>query len=282
MTFPNPVGLAAGFDKNAEALPAWEMLGFGFIELGTVTARPQPGNPRPRCFRYPRQAALINRMGFNNDGADAIAGRLRRLRASGRWPRIPVGVNIGKSKVTPLGDAPSDYLHSFHTLREFADYVVINVSSPNTPGLRALQSVDALRPLLSALAAANTTALPLLVKIAPDLADQDIDAVTDLAAASGLHGLIATNTTLDHSAITGARDETGGLSGAPLATRSTDVVRRITGRSRLPVIGSGGVMDAADAQAKFDAGARLLQIYTGFIYAGPGLIRRIVPSHASE
>ena len=277
LTFPNPVGLAAGFDKNGVALPAWEALGFGFVEIGTVTAKPQPGNPKPRIFRYPEQQALINRLGFNNDGADVIAERLRRLRAAGRWPRIPIGINLGKSKVTELADAPEDYLYSFRKLREFADYIVLNVSSPNTPGLRALQEHEALTALLQTIQRENRDARkPVLVKIAPDLTIEDLEQVIATCERSEIAGLIATNTTLDHSAIPSALDQTGGLSGAPVREKSTAFIRAIKERSRLPIIGVGGIMGADSAREKFDAGAVLVQLYTGFIYRGPGLLREIV------
>ena len=272
--FPNPVGLAAGMDKNAIALPAWEALGFGFVEIGTITAEAQPGNPLPRLFRYPQQEALINRMGFNNDGAAVVAERLSRLRDSGRWPRIPVGVNLGKSKVTALEDAPKDYLHSFRLLKSYGDYFVINVSSPNTPGLRELQEADRLRAIIQILRAEGPDK-PLLVKIAPDLAEEQALEIAALAQAEGLSGLIATNTTLDHSAIPSGQDQQGGLSGAPLRTRATDLLAKIQSHTSLPIIGSGGVMNAVAAKEKFDAGACLIQIYTGFIYRGPDLIREI-------
>ena len=279
ITFPNPVGLAAGFDKNGVALPAWEALGFGFVEIGTVTAKAQPGNPRPRIFRFPEQSALINRLGFNNDGADVIAARLGKLRKSGRWPAIPIGINIGKSKVTPIERAAEDYVYSFRLLRDFADYIVLNVSSPNTPGLRALQESDALAPLLRAIRAENETARkPILVKIAPDLALADLDQIIATCEANDIAGIIATNTTLDHSSIPASRDESGGLSGAPLRVKTTALVREITARSRLPVIASGGIFDAESAREKIEAGAQLLQIYTGYIYRGPGLISEIVNS----
>lgn len=278
VNFPNPVGLAAGFDKDAEALPAWEALGFGFVEAGTITAHAQPGNPKPRCFRYPSHKALVNRMGFNNDGADAVAARLDRLKTSGRWPGIPVGINIGKSKVTPVEEAPADYLRSFQALRPFADYFVINVSSPNTPGLRSLQSPDALHKIIEPLLKANDSKIPILVKIAPDLALHDIDAVVALAEDSGISGLIATNTTLDHSAIANLHDEQGGLSGLPLRANSLRIVRHIAAQTHLPVIASGGVMDVEAANEKFEAGALLVQLYTGFIYAGPGLVPAIARS----
>ena len=269
--FRNRVGLAAGFDKNGVALPAWEALGFGFAEIGTITAQPQPGNPKPRIFRYPEQQAIINRLGFNNDGAAAVAKRLRRLRESGRWPRIPVGINIGKSKVTPLEHAAEDYVESFRLLREYADYVVINVSSPNTPGLRELQDAEQLSHLLHVLQNENAGAKPLLIKIAPDLTSEQIEDMIVTCEAKRIAGLIATNTTLDHTAV--RNDQAGGLSGAPLLTKSNEIIRAIRARSALPIIGVGGVTDADSAQAKIDAGAQLLQIYTGLIYRGPALIR---------
>ena len=276
LTFPNPIGLAAGFDKNGVALPAWEALGFGFIEIGTVTAKAQPGNPKPRIFRYPEQQALINRLGFNNDGADAVAERLRNLRASCRWPRVPIGINIGKSKVTALENAAEDYLYSFERLREFADYVVLNVSSPNTPGLRDLQQEEALATLLAAIRGANRTARkPILLKIAPDLTPDDLDHVITACEENEIAGIIATNTTVDHSAILPERNETGGLSGAPLREKSTAFIRAIQQRTQLPIIGVGGIMDAESAREKLDAGADLIQVYTGYIYAGPALLREL-------
>lgn len=271
----NPVGLAAGMDKNAVALPAWEALGFGFVEIGTITAHAQPGNPRPRLFRYPELRALINRMGFNNDGADAVSARLARLRDAGRWPGIPVGVNLGKSKVTELADAPDDYLHSYRALREFGDYFVVNVSSPNTPGLRELQEKDALTAIVRRLRDHDATK-PLFVKIAPDLTAPQIDAILELTAAENLAGLIATNTTLDHGVIPAGRDETGGLSGAPLQSRAADVLRVLRAGTDRPLIASGGIMDGPAARARLEAGAALVQVYTGFVYRGPALIREIV------
>ena len=277
LTFPNPVGLAAGFDKNGLAIPAWAALGFGFVEVGTVTAKPQPGNPKPRIFRYPEQGALINRLGFNNDGADVVAARLRALRANGRWPAIPVGINLGKSKATPLEEAVDDYLYSFRLLAPLADYVVLNVSSPNTPGLRSLQEHDALQRLLGAVANENRTVRkPLLLKIAPDLSVDDLNEIVATAEQNGLAGLIATNTTLDHSAIPPSMDQTGGLSGRPLFAKSTESVRAIRARSALPIIASGGVFDASTAREKITAGADLLQVYTGYVYRGPGLLSEIV------
>jgi len=277
LTFPHPVGLAAGFDKNGVALPALAALGFGFIEIGTVTARAQPGNPRPRIFRYPEQGALINRLGFNNDGADAVAARLRKLRGNGRWPGVPVGINLGKSKATPIDQAADDYLYSFRLLREFADYIVINVSSPNTPGLRTLQEHDALEQLLRVMGKENQIARKrLLLKIAPDLSLPDLEQVITTCEAHDLAGIIATNTTLDHTAIPTDLDQAGGLSGRPLREKSTELVRAIAARSQLPVIASGGIFDAADAREKLEAGAQLIQIYTGYVYRGPRLLREIV------
>jgi dihydroorotate dehydrogenase len=280
LTFPNPIGLAAGFDKNGVAIPAWAALGFGFVEIGTVTARAQPGNPKPRIFRYPGQEALINRLGFNNDGADAVADRLQRLRERPEsvrgWPAIPVGINIGKSKITPIEQAVEDYLYSFRLLARHADYIVLNVSSPNTPGLRSLQEHDALEQLLGAIRRENETARkPVLLKIAPDLSLSELEQIITACEEHAIAGIIATNTTLDHSAIPSARDQTGGLSGRPLREKSTEFVRAITSRSQLPVIASGGISDAASAREKLEAGAQLLQVYTGYVYRGPGFLREI-------
>jgi len=277
LTFPNPIGLAAGLDKNGVALPAWAAFGFGFIEIGTVTAIAQPGNPKPRICRLPEQRALINRLGFNNDGADVIAKRLRRLRASGRWPAVPVGINIGKSKTTPLERATDDYLYSFRVLRDFADYITLNVSSPNTPGLRELQEPAALSRLLHAIGSEpGPVAKPVVVKISPDLSVAQLDAVLAACDENGVAGIIATNTTLDHSSIPPELDEEGGLSGAPLREKSTALVRNIAANSKIPVIASGGICDAESAREKFDAGAQLVQLYTGFVYRGPRLLREIL------
>jgi len=276
LNFPNPIGLAAGLDKNGVALPGWAALGFGFIEIGTVTAKAQPGNPKPRIFRFPDQNALINRLGFNNDGADTIAHRLSKLQRSGRWPDVPIGINIGKSMSTPLTEASQDYLYSFRLLREFADYIVLNVSSPNTPGLRELQGPDALSELLSAIGEKNLiTRKPIVVKIAPDLGLEEIEPIISTCEANKVAGIIATNTTIDHSSIPTTRDEQGGLSGAPLRDKSTALVREIVAKSTIPVIASGGITDASSAREKIAAGAQLLQIYTGLIYRGPGLLREI-------
>jgi dihydroorotate dehydrogenase len=276
--FPNPIGLAAGLDKNGVALPAWAAMGFGFIEIGTVTAKAQPGNPKPRIFRFPEQQALINRLGFNNDGADAIGSRLRKLRESGRWPSYcRVGINIGKSRVTPLAEAIDDYVYSFRLLRDFGDYIALNVSSPNTPGLRDLQEPAALSQLLRAIRNENQiSAKPILVKIAPDLSSTELEEIIATCEESDVAGIIATNTTLDHSSIPPERDQAGGLSGAPLREKSTALVHNIFAKSKIPVIGSGGICDAESAREKFEAGAQLLQIYTAYIYRGPGLLRKIV------
>ena len=279
LNFPNPIGLAAGLDKNGVALSAWAALGFGFIEIGTVTAKAQPGNPRPRIFRLPEQQALINRLGFNNEGADVIAERLYKLRESERWPVVPVGINIGKSKVTPLEEATGDYLYSLRLLRDFADYIVLNVSSPNTPGLRELQEPAALSQLLRAIRDENRlTPKPVLVKIAPDISSADLEEIIATCEQNEVAGIIATNTTLDHSSIPPVRDESGGLSGAPLRERSTALVRAIAARSKMPVVAAGGIFDAESAHEKFEAGAQLLQVYTGYIYRGPRLLREIVES----
>ena len=278
LTFPNRVGLAAGFDKNGVAVPALAALGFGFIEIGTVTAQPQPGNPRPRVFRYPAQQALINRLGFNNDGADVVSHHIRKLRVAHRWPLVPVGINLGKSKVTPLAEAAEDYRYSFKRLAPIASYIVLNVSSPNTPGLRALQEQEALVQLLQVVREENhSLSRPVLLKIAPDVTEADLEGIIAACEAHGVAGIIATNTTLDHSSIAMARkpDQEGGLSGAPLHERSTALIRFIRARTQLPIIASGGVMDADSARAKFDAGAQLVQIYTGFVYRGPRLVREI-------
>jgi len=274
LDFPNPVGLAAGMDKNAVALPAWEALGFGFVEVGTITAKAQPGNPKPRLFRYPELGALVNRFGFNNDGADVVARRLSALKDSGRWPRIPVGVNIGKSKLTALEDAAADYLHSYRSLHAFADYFVVNVSSPNTPGLRELQDSDALTKIIETLRSFDSEK-PMFVKIAPDLNHDQIDDILNLINQADLTGLVITNTTLDHSALPPDRDQTGGLSGAPLREKSEAVLSFVRERSSRALIASGGICDGNDGAKRIADGATLVQIYTGFVYHGPPLIRDI-------
>ena len=272
LNFRHRVGLAAGLDKNGIALPAWEALGFSFVEIGTVTAQAQPGNPRPRIFRYPEQNALINRLGFNNDGAEVIASRLAKLRDRGGWPGIPVGINIGKSRVTPIERAVEDYLFSFRKLRAQADYIALNVSSPNTPGLRELQGGERLDELLRAINAERGN-MPLLVKIAPDLEPAALNELVSICEGNNVSGIIASNTTLDHSAI--VRDEDGGLSGAPLQKKSTAIVRQIANKTKIPIIGCGGIFDAPSAREKIEAGAKLLQVYTGFIYRGPKLVHEL-------
>jgi dihydroorotate dehydrogenase len=277
LRFPNAVGLAAGFDKNARAWPAAAALGFGHVEVGTVTAMAQPGNPRPRMFRYPAEQAVINRLGFNNEGSEAVAARLARQPPPGKR-RIPVGVNLGKSKVAEIDRAPEDYLASFARLADHADYVVLNVSSPNTPGLRQLQDESRLRELLSAVTHANLERaaggrrrVPILLKIAPDLGYSQVDAVLGVVSDHRLDGLIATNTTLARPGAFSKVAEAGGLSGAPLCTRSTAIIRyvsRATG-GRLPIIGVGGITDVRGAAEKLAAGATLVQVYTGMIYRGP-------------
>lgn len=273
LDFPNRVGLAAGFDKNARAWPAAAAMGFGHVEIGTVTALAQEGNPKPRMFRYPAQEAVINRMGFNNEGAVAVAARLATQ--PGRGARtIPLGVNLGKSKVADIEKATDDYLASFARLADFADYLVLNVSSPNTPGLRQLQDESRLRELLGAITAANrarAVRVPVLLKIAPDLTWPQVDAVLTVIAEFALDGVIATNTTLARPGFFSTVNETGGLSGAPVRRRSTEIVGYIAKATggKLPIIGVGGITDVIGAAEKLDAGAALVQVYTGMIYRGP-------------
>jgi dihydroorotate dehydrogenase len=302
LAFPHRVGLAAGFDKNAVGIDALAALGFGHVEIGTVTGRPQPGNPKPRLFRLPDDRAIVNRMGFNNDGAEVVAARLgaraahlRRLGDSGGHvcaDSAVLGVNIGKTKIVPDDDQPAvlaDYGHSARLLAPYADYLVVNVSSPNTPGLRNLQAVERLEPLLAHVrrtadeATHHRRRVPLLVKIAPDLSDDDVLAVADLALASGLDGVIATNTTVSRAGLRTAADRVedvgaGGLSGAPLTARALDVLRLLRGRvgPDLCLVGVGGITSVADARARLDAGATLLQGYTAFVYEGPLWPSRLV------
>ncbi|MBO3741035.1 quinone-dependent dihydroorotate dehydrogenase [Actinoplanes flavus] len=268
--FPNRVGLAAGMDKNGIALPAWPALGFGFVEVGTVTAKPQPGNDRPRLFRAKESGGIVNRMGFNNAGAAALADRLAALGPLD----VPLGVSLGKSKVTPLEEAVEDYLTSYRLLHPYADYIAVNVSSPNTPGLRNLQDSEAIAALLKALAGP----VPVLVKIAPDLTETAIAELLEVCLEHGAAGIIATNTTLSRDGLAASdrhlASEAGGLSGAPLTARAREVVRFVHTESggRLPIIGVGGIMSADDASRMFDAGAALVQLYSGFIYQGPDLV----------
>jgi dihydroorotate dehydrogenase len=285
LDFPGPLGLAAGFDKDARGVPVLGALGFGFVEVGTVTARAQPGNPKPRLFRLMADRAIVNRMGFNNHGADAVAARLRRSRRSrfgrGGGPGVIVGVNIGKTRAVPDSEAVADYVASARAVAGVADYVVVNVSSPNTPGLRDLQAADRLKPLLAAVREVLAE-VPLLVKIAPDLADEDVDAIADLAVALRLDGIIATNTTVSRSGLVSADAEVaaagaGGLSGPPLRDRSRAVLRRLRERAgdQLVLIAAGGIETPDDAWDRLAAGATLVQAYTGFVYGGPFWPRRI-------
>jgi len=277
MTLASPVGLAAGLDKDARALPVWERLGFGFVEIGTITPRPQAGNPRPRIHRLVSQRAIINRMGFPSEGADAVAGRLQRWRDMGRWPGIPVGINLGKNKDTPLESAAEDYVSLVKTLGGFADYLVVNVSSPNTPNLRELQMT---RPLQAIVAATRAEAgnTPVFVKLAPDLEDEDLALAVETAIGAGAAGIVATNTTIQRPGDTGAGGQQGGLSGAPLFPIARPKIGAAidAAAGRVPVIGVGGVDSAEKARALLDMGAAAVQVYTAVIYEGPGLAQRIV------
>jgi dihydroorotate dehydrogenase len=301
LKFPNPIGLAAGMDKHAGAMPIWEKLGFGFSELGGVTWHPQPGNPKPRMFRAVEDEALINRMGFNNLGAEVVAEKLRDWKKLGRWPSHPVGINLGKSKITPLEKAAEDYAHSFRALRDLADFFVINVSSPNTPNLRQLQDKAALDEILAAVqeqngaasrqsavgfsnsAALSRAATPILVKVAPDLSFEALDEILELVQTRKISGIVASNTTIGRPRTSNPQiekiySETGGLSGRPLRQRSNEMIRHIYKQTsgKLPIIGVGGVFTAEDALAKIFAGASLVQIYTGLVYEGPAVVKTIV------
>jgi dihydroorotate dehydrogenase len=301
--FPNPVGLAAGMDKSAEALPAWAALGFGFTELGAVTWHPQPGNPLPRVFRAIPEQAIVNRMGFNNPGAESVAETLARWRKLGLWPAHPVGMNLGKSKVTPLEKAAEDYSRSLRVLLPHLDFFVINVSSPNTPNLRKLQDKTALDEILASAQGVRASAVrnmprgpngclstegaasskALLVKVAPDLSFDALDEIIELAMTRRIDGIVATNTTVSRPTPSETKSQSiynqmGGLSGLPLKSRSTEVIRHVYKQSggKLPVIGVGGIFTAADAWEKITAGASLVQVYTGLVYEGPGIVRSIV------
>lgn len=281
LRFPNPVGLAAGFDKNAVLTDELATLGFGFVEIGTVTPRPQAGNPQPRLFRLPQDEALVNRMGFNNDGAAAVAARLARRRNR----QLLIGGNIGKNKDTPNERAAEDYVAGFEALAEQVDYFVVNVSSPNTPNLRQLQEKKPLIELLQQVQERNLSRAqprPLLLKIAPDLTDSQLDDILDIARETKLSGLVSTNTTISREGLTTDAGQVaalgaGGLSGRPLRARATEVIRYLHRRSQgeLPIIGAGGIHSAADALEKLAAGASLVQLYTGFVYEGPALVSRI-------
>jgi dihydroorotate dehydrogenase len=284
--FANPVGLAAGFDKDAIAPNAWASLGFGFAEMGSITYHPQPGNPKPRLFRLLEDSAILNRMGFNNRGAVATADYLRAYLAKHQLD-IPLGINLGKSKITPLDEAANDYLESFKLLKDYGDYFVVNVSSPNTPGLRDLQAVGQLQGILSAMQTENANAKPLFVKIAPDLADEDIRQIVELCRSHRVSGMIATNTSITRDRLStkiltatgnAVTEEAGGISGQPLRARSTQVIRLIyqATAGNLPIIGVGGIFNTDDAWEKIVAGASLVQIYTGWIYQGPLVVRQIL------
>ncbi|WP_066423593.1 quinone-dependent dihydroorotate dehydrogenase [Anabaena sp. 4-3] len=291
LQFPNPVGLAAGFDKDGVASGIWSSMGFGFAELGTVTFVAQPGNPRPRLFRLPLDQAVLNRMGFNNRGAAVMAQRLSQEKQE--LTSIPIGINLGKSKVTPLEAAAEDYLQSFRLLKDLGDYFVVNVSSPNTPGLRSLQDATMLSSILDVLQTENHAQKPLFVKIAPDLEWEAIADIISLAKTYQLAGIIATNTTISRQGLktqiidkTGnsPEQEAGGISGAPVRDRSTEVIRFIWQQTQgqIPIIGVGGIFSPDDAWAKITAGASLIQVYTGWIYEGPMMVRRILEGLLSK
>ena len=282
LDFPNPVGLGAGFDKNAEHLDVLALLGFGFIEIGTVTPLPQAGNPAPRLFRLPDQKALINRMGFNNDGVEKIAARLKDRKSKEHAPLI-IGGNIGKNKVTENEDAWKDYCINFKGLEEVVDYFVVNVSSPNTPGLRALQEKEALRKIFSELQGLNKNNKPILLKIAPDLELSALDDIISLTQEVKIDGLVSSNTTLDRTLLNEANQikaekiGAGGLSGQPLLHKSNEVLHYLYKgiNGRIPIIASGGILTGEDAQSKLDAGADLVQVWSGFIYEGPNMVKNI-------
>lgn len=284
LNFTNPVGLAAGYDKDGLGWKGLACLGFGHIEIGTVTPRPQPGNPRPRVFRLPKEQALINRMGFPGLGADFVAKQLKGARPEG----LVLGVNLGKNKDTPLEEAARDYLELFQVFAPLAGYLAINISSPNTVGLRRLQARGALDELLAEIARQRSQTglrIPILVKLAPDLSEEELDDALDVILSNGMDGVIATNTTINREGLQSpAAAEAGGLSGRPLRERSTQMVRSIYQRTagKLPIIGVGGIDSAASAQEKLDAGATLVQVYTGMIYEGPGLVREILRGMKAE
>lgn len=292
LKFPNPVGLAAGMDKAAAAVPVWSAFGFGFTELGGVTRHAQTGNPPPRMFRAVAHDALINRMGFNNPGAEELAQRLSQWKSAGRWPAHPVGINLGKSKITPLDQAAEDYAQSFLALKPYADFFVVNVSSPNTPNLRNLQDKAALDEILGALqsvqhatsgAGSSRERKPILVKVAPDLSFEAIDEILEVVESRQIAGIVATNTTISRpeskeESLREIYAEAGGLSGRPLSARSTEVIRHIHRQSggAVPIIGVGGIFNADDAWEKLTAGASLIQLYTGLVYEGPTVVKAIV------
>jgi dihydroorotate dehydrogenase len=276
LKFPNPIGLAAGLDKRGELADLWEKVGFGFAELGTFTAKAQPGNEGPRVFRYPAQRALINRMGFPNPGAQEAARSLKALKESGFWPSSPVGINIGKSKAAPLEAAVEDYLESLEQLALYADYLAVNVSSPNTPGLRKLQESKPLKKLLAALVK-KAGKKPVLLKLAPDLEERPLKEAAGTALAAGCAGLIATNTTLSREGLPAGDYPEGGMSGGPLWKKSTAILKTLASftKGRVPLVAVGGIFTAEDVRQKLEAGASLVQVYTGYVYEGPGLPARL-------
>ncbi len=277
LDFPNPIGLAAGLDKNGLALPIWEALGFGTIELGSVTFKGQSGNTKPRLFRLPKSSALINRMGFNNEGSTVIATRLSLLRDSGKWPKIPIGINVGRTKTVTNNLAPEDYAKSMAILWPYGDYFVVNVSSPNTLGLRDLQASAALESVLNAINKVrdNLGFKPILVKIAPDLGPSKVEEIAGLAHKHSLDGIVATNTTVTRPGTTKRFNEAGGLSGKPLSELALQTLRTLSTITDLPIISVGGIFSAQDAYARFTAGASLIQGYTAFVFHGPTWVRDI-------
>ncbi len=276
LKFPNPIGLAAGLDKKGQLPLAWERVGFGFAELGTFTAKGQEGNPKPRVFRYPAQQALINKMGFPNPGAYEVSKNLQKLKESGCWPSIPIGINIGKSKVTPLENAVEDYLESLDYLRPYADYFAVNVSSPNTPGLRQLQEAKPLKKLLTALVK-EAQGKPVLLKLAPDLEEKPLKEAVSTALSAGCAGLIVTNTTLSREGLPKGKYPEGGLSGRVLLEKSTKVLKTVYQftKGKVPLVAVGGIFTPGDVQEKMDSGASLVQVYTGYVYEGPALPARL-------
>lgn len=275
LRLPSPVGLAAGLDKEAHALRIWDKIGFGFVEIGTVTPLPQIGNPRPRIHRFPAHQALVNSMGFPSDGMETVASRLEQLKAQGNWPSVPVGVNLGKNKVTSAEDAHLDYVKVSRRVHGLADYLTVNVSSPNTPGLRALQMVGPLKKILEAVLAAEQS-VPVFVKLAPDMEPEQLHETVNAAIDSGVAGIIATNTTRRRG-VPGTEELPGGLSGAPLFPFALERVKQVLASAdgRVPVVGVGGITSPEQAQAYLNAGCTALQIYSGLIFQGPGLVRRI-------
>ncbi|MED5370359.1 MAG: quinone-dependent dihydroorotate dehydrogenase [Myxococcota bacterium] len=275
LKLPGPVGLAAGLDKEAKALRIWDRLGFGFVEIGTITPLPQPGNPRPRIHRFPAHKAIVNSMGFPSEGAEVVAQRLAALKAEGAWPSVPIGVNLGKNKATSAEDAHLDYVKVAERMRDLADYLTVNVSSPNTPGLRALQMVEPLQRILEAVLSVQQSG-PVFVKLAPDMEPEQLQASVEACIASGVSGIIATNTTRRRG-VPGTEELPGGLSGAPLFPLALERVKQVlaVADGRVPVVGVGGITTPEQAKAYLDAGCKAVQVYSGLIFEGPALINRI-------